>query len=138
LTAKKQKGRSTAESAIYTPKADQPYSRPSFRSRCERDREDESVTEEEGEGEPRSFVGLYSGLLEKGRRRPGRRRRRRRRSERWEGLERRSRRGDEEEENKDEERGWRAAKVEMLLLCCAKAAAERWNTRKVRITTTPW
>jgi hypothetical protein len=38
LTARKQNGKSRAVRARYTPSADQPYSRESLRSRCERER----------------------------------------------------------------------------------------------------
>jgi hypothetical protein len=38
LTVRKQNGKSRAVRARYTPNADQPYSRDSLRSRCERER----------------------------------------------------------------------------------------------------
>ena len=55
-TAKKQKGKSKADSAKYTPNADHPYSRDSFFSRCERVRA--------GSGLPRFGVGF--GVFECG------------------------------------------------------------------------
>lgn len=53
-TARKQNGKSSAESAKYTPSADHPYSRLSFLKRC--------VIESEELGELRFGVGLKGGL----------------------------------------------------------------------------